>query len=278
MIITNKFVMLNFPKTGSTFVRQALEELYQTKLKKSSISKYADRLNLLSRVQFQELRVPNHKIMGLRSGIKDHHGTYQQVPLKYRQREIVTVTRNPFDRYVSQYEFRWWATHPILDVDELKKRFPQFPDLTFEQYLEYTDMEIPLRTGNNDLGCEIGNQTVQFVQMYFKKGKEVLKEIDDAYIEGKKYLFDMPKIVFLRMEHLNEDLYSYLLSRGYKKNDIEFILYKGKVQPREGTRRKENSRWNDYFSEKLLIRTQAKEKLLFDILYHHGIDYRCGRA
>ena len=134
MIITERFVLLNFPKTGSTFIRNALKELYDNK-------SFSERL--LNKIGFKkyflkELILPNMRTKKARElGRKCQHGAYSQIPKTYQGLPILAGVRNPLDRMVSSFEFRFWADNLIAEEEEIKNRIPSFPQLTFEEFWEY---------------------------------------------------------------------------------------------------------------------------------------------
>jgi Sulfotransferase domain len=272
MIITPKFVVLNFPKTGSTFVRTVLKEIEQ----KQSRSLF-ERLAYATRLKqqpFQELKCPNLKETRVPSQrhIFDQHGTYEQVPLKYRDLPVVSVARNPFDGYVSRFEFRYWARYPVADPVRIRNMFPKFPDLSFAEFLDLGDYE----TANHRIPdikpkTELGSQTVLFIQMFFRNPRRTLTRIDEEFIDSGAYKQEIPKLHLLRTESLNQDLYDYLITMGYPSRDIEFIINRKKIQPPEGTRRTADRKWQDYYSPELMQRVYRKEKLLLKIFADFGV-------
>ncbi|MEO5344741.1 MAG: hypothetical protein H7842_15775, partial [Gammaproteobacteria bacterium SHHR-1] len=103
MIITDEFVMLNMPKTGSSFARHAIREIYS---------------NCNPKRPCQELLVHQidrqfaHKSPG-------QHGTRRQIPAAHRHKPIVTIRRQPEQRYLSGYLFRHWARELPANLDEI---------------------------------------------------------------------------------------------------------------------------------------------------------------
>jgi hypothetical protein len=130
MIITEIFVMLNLPKTGSTFARTVIKELY----KPSILKKILVKLRLVPR-DLIELKLPNIKMP---NRIFDQHGTYSQIPKKYLNRPVFSVVRNPYTRFLSAYQFKSWANPNQLTVDRsiLERDFPTFPDLDMDTYVD----------------------------------------------------------------------------------------------------------------------------------------------
>jgi hypothetical protein len=206
MLITEQFVVLNMPKTGSTFVRTVISEIYRQRVK-------SGRSALL-----EELILPNINVAGRPH---DQHGTFRQIPENSRQKTIVSVARNPYDKFVSTFQFRWWAQYPPIGRDELTCHFPHFPDISLDDYVFLNELSGRRKLPNNNK-WNIGNQTVQFIRMYFKNPLEVLEQISPNYFEGEHYFNDMAKVVFLRHEKLNEDLASFLEKAGFSENEAAF--------------------------------------------------------
>ena len=168
MIITDDFVVLNLPKTGSTFVRTVLRKVHQARLEQRSLGvRVVQGLGIRRRPFFEELMVPNIMVRNA-NGREHQHGTWVQIPEAHRHKPVVSVMRNPYERLISSYEFRWWVKVPPMPEDELRVHLPTFPELTLEEFLQLRNLEMrysripPIR-----LGIHVGLQTVQFIQMFF---------------------------------------------------------------------------------------------------------------
>ena len=108
MIITDSFVFLNYPKTGSTFVREALSELYKKKQKKrwpwSRNKRY-----------FEMYEAPDVREMSQqRYGNPNPHGTYWQIPERAQHLPVYSVFRDPFRRVPSLYHYADWKKQEAL--------------------------------------------------------------------------------------------------------------------------------------------------------------------
>jgi hypothetical protein len=80
--------MLNFPKTGSSFAREAIRQLYSKQ--ESYVRKTLSSLGLW-KPGITELMMP--KIDEANTyGIEDQHGTLRQIPLKHRNKQIMSIT------------------------------------------------------------------------------------------------------------------------------------------------------------------------------------------
>ena len=273
MIVTRRFIVLNMPKTGSTFVRLVLARLHHVPmlvLTQPSVR----RLNNWLNPGFKEFHYPNIREHGPTYGVPDQHGTWAQAPLRFQSLPVVMVVRNPLDRYVSEFYFRWWASHKIVDRTILTKELPSFPALSFEDFLRYKDFEIPVRCNGCEPAVGIGSQTVEFVQMLFKEPLAVLHNLDDQYVRSGFYKHQLPKkLTLLRMENLNAELYAYLRSMGYPDNRIDRVLDEPVIQPKEGTTREAGLDWRTLYSPELIDLVTHKERLLFQMLQDYGISY-----
>jgi len=257
MIITESFVMLNYPKTGSSFARKVIKELYQ---------RYPRRF--FKRRFIKELMLPNIREAG--NAPPDQHGTYSQIPREYRDREIVTVVRNPFDRFLSGYEFRHWAHYPPLPMDVIRMHFPQFPKLTIEQYIAMNQMVIGLNAFlDREPRARIGEQTVQFIHLFFKNPRRVLAEISDEYMDSDRVFDDMAEITFLRQERLNEELAAFLRRKGFTRRESAFIESHEPVNVTVGKNPDRERLW----TQRALDYVREYERTIFRILEARGISY-----
>lgn len=261
MIITDKFVMLNLPKTGSSFARHAIKKLYE----KYDAFPY-NVLKKIKGIEIPELFELMFPILDTQNniGFKTQHGTYQQIPHEFRNKKIITITRNPFDRYVSAYLFRWWVDHPYASVARIKDKWPHYPDLSFEEYYQMIHV-----FGRADRlkqivpRMDLGISTIQFIQFYFYDPRSVLALMDEEYILKKKYLNDMPEICFLHQENLNAELTNFLLSMGFSNKQVQFIKDEKKINVT--SRSQEQKNYSKFYNQNLIKKIQERDKLLFDI-------------
>ena len=220
MIITSDFVLLNFPKTGSSFVRNVIKRAY--KGSDSKWLKYTQKLGLFQ-PWYEELYLP--KIDEARNlGIRDQHGTWRQIPNRHRGKPVVSVSRNPFERYLSAYHYGWWKKYPPADASELGRRFPGFPDISFPQYYEMIQT-YACRDRLKGLSPKIplGLHSIQFIQFYFRDPEAVLEKIDRQYIDDRAFEGDMADIHFLQQETLADDLKQFLISLGRDEHSLSWL-------------------------------------------------------
>jgi hypothetical protein len=230
MIITDDFILLNYPKTGSTFARTVIKEIYQKRLARRHWGrKISDRVGLTSKPFIQELILPNIKVKHA-DREPDQHGCYSQIPHIYRNRQVISIVRNPYSRFLSGYEFRWWVQFPPVPQNLLAERFPSFPDLDIDDYVRLQEYGAVYRVSNGrNIKGTIGNQTIQFIQMFFKNPDDVLDNISDEYIDSDQIFEDVADIKFLRQENLNEELADFLQQTGYSQEEVEYARLRNKV-------------------------------------------------
>jgi hypothetical protein len=248
MIITDKFVFIHYPKTGGSFVEEVLKKLHKRK-------HWFRRPPLC-----QQLMMPNlKKIRG--ANICNPHGTYEQIPEEHKGKPIVSCMRNPFDRYVSTYEYRNWRQQQSEELEQILRQFPSFPELTFEEYLSFINIfDIKSRVYHELLRVDIGTTAYTFFQFFFKNTEKVFQRLDEAYLNSDEYKKDMPEITFLRNESLNLDLYNILLKFGYPEEDVSFIIHEKMVNV---TSRRNARRWHEYYRKESYEYVKWKERFIF---------------
>jgi hypothetical protein len=249
MIITDRFVMLNYPKTGSSFTREILKQIHHTY--DSAPSKVLKKLGLMNKPPMTELMVSKGR------GITNsQHGNYSQIPEEHRQKKLVSVVRNPLQRYISEYLYGWWKKNPDAFRAEIDQGFQHFPDLSFQEYYELIS-----RSARSESGLDIGYETTRFIKFYFRNPKEVLGKLDAAYIESRRYRDDMPDVAFLRQENLNNELFEFLLGIGYPEKDIAFIKSAQRINVTH--RERDQLAVRDFFTEQMKEDVRKRDQLLF---------------
>lgn len=116
MIFTDRFVYVHQPKTGGTFVTAVLFRLHELRWTRWTHLRSAFRVNLVHRNKYGTLVYNNHK-----------HGGRGAIPPEQRHKPVLATVRNPYDLYVSQYEFGWWKRR------EYRRFFA--PDTSFADYV-----------------------------------------------------------------------------------------------------------------------------------------------
>lgn len=260
MILHDKFVYIHLPKTGGTFVTNMLGQLHNSNGQGSHLTRFTTKFFGTT---------GNDIIDTDRYGTK--HGTCRQIPVLFRNKPIFTTIRNPYERYVSDYEFGWWKKYPekyFFDYQKVYSLYPDFPEISFYDFVEvmnnYTFSEQFEFSGIN-LPFYFGMQTYLFIKYFFKYPHlQILSQMNRDYFEQQKYQQDMFPVTFIKTHNLNQGLYDFLLYLGYESHKIDFILYSEKVFPKEGGRN-ETQAWQKYYTPKLKQFVKSKEKLLFKL-------------
>lgn len=261
MLVTDQFVVLNFPKTGSSFVRATIKRIHDFNAWPKPMLR---KLHIPHRSSLQEFILPviineNHPYQ------LSPHGTYQQIPEKHKNKIIVSITRNPFDRYVSQYLFGWWKeeylhAYPLY----IYKKYPRFPDISFQDYYNMVHcVGRKSRLKDASPGIDLGMHTIQFIQFFFKDPYKTLCEIDAEYTQQKRYQADIPEIFFLHQEHLNQELHDFLIACDYPQEKINFILNAKKVNISRRSKHQQNLA--DFYTPDLIEQIRYRDKLLFKL-------------
>lgn len=248
MIITSRFVYIHQPKTGGTFVSEMLRRLHDQRCRANPLRRWFPRL-------CGELFMDVKK-----------HGTCGDIPAAHRDKPVLATIRNPYDRYVSQFEFAWWKHHEEnlqCNVADLRRRCPSYPELTFNEFVEVATMMYqrlpasPLSPVDRP-----GFQSEQLVRYFFRDPERVFVRVDEAYIRERRFAEDMYPVRFLHTDKLNEELYRALVDLGYKPGAVGFIRTSDKIHPPEGGR-SDDQRWERYYTPELKARVRHMERLVF---------------
>ena len=271
MIVTDSFVMLNNPKTGSSFARTVLKEIDAKRGQEPRWKRliYSRRLR---RPLFEELYLPDLNYDGTLLKDSSQHGAYCQIPHQYRDREVVSFVRNPFMLFISHYEFRWWADHPPFSKELLAEKFPNFPDLSIDQFVDFCDFRVahePMGERLTELG--VGDLSRFFIKMFYRDPAAILRTLGRETIDSGRLLELMPPITFLRQENLTDEFTHFLVRHGYADRELRYVLDRERVNVTED--RFEGGR-DALFTPRVVSHIQNKESLLLRLLEGVGITYK----
>ena len=257
MIITEDFVLLNFPRTGSTFVRNALKRLYG-----------GEEGGVTARLR--ELILPiDRTFSALEQNRRSQHGTYAQIPAEHRHLPVVSVMRNPFDLYVSHYELGFWRKHPPAGRQTPGGRDPGGPDLSFGQYVEL--MHGPgledVLVGKNPR-ADVGHLTVHFLKFFSREPARAVDALTDEYIDGRHFREDLAGVRFLHQEDLASELRRFLARVGHSPQETAFIEA---LPPENAARRRQGRPWPAYYSDELRTLVRRRERMLFTLFPEYDV-------
>jgi hypothetical protein len=256
MIITNSFVWVNYPKTGSTFVREVLREIYSKIESESNPNNKKTLFNFKYLIKKLERKFNNYSLRGLvelhlgnkkqwmleilypelrssaggRYGRPTPHGTISQIPKKFVDLPIVSAIRNPVSRYISTYNYSDWKKCDQLPDSRqaILSKFPDFPNLDFQTFLIYFDYYYKI--GKCFIGSkayDVGPLSYDFLNFF---AGNALNDNKNFYFKEWSEINNIAnKIKFLKFSSLNIDIYNFLIEKGFNKNDVSFVLNKNPV-------------------------------------------------
>lgn len=219
MIITESFVWINYPKTGSTFVRECLRKLYQTP--------WIDLPKVLRmRGRFlEELKVPETRPgVGGREGKPTPHGRVSQIPTEHKNKPILSSIRGPVERLKSLYAYGDWrkldqlprVTSVILD------KYPSFPNFDFTEFLAYrADLYQGSLITVGQASYNIGPQSADFLRFFSTLSPGLGENFN--FRSWQDLRAQLGQTTFLHIDCLNQDLFNALISFGFKECDAGFV-------------------------------------------------------
>ena len=277
MLITDKFVYIHMPKTGGTFVTSVLQRLHQPEQRSETRHRIARRISLLRRRQTKTLPANSASRYGSLVNLEPKHGTCHNIPDTHRNKMILSNMRNPYDWYVSQYEFSWWKRtfmyhpeqHPTpvgfaieQALPAFRRENPHFPEIAFHEFVDLCYRASGFF--NRESGTDIGLFTHGFVRFFFKEPEFVIRHIGTDYLTSGELQKDMFTVHFLKTNHLNQELFDFLLSIGYDASDLVFLSGLGRVLPM-GRGRRDEQNWESYYTPDLKALIREKDCALFDM-------------
>lgn len=269
MVITDRFVYIHMPKTGGTFVTELLLRLHGSPVGESGGDGGAGSAGRLARKLFVR---PNH--YGPIENLEPKHGTCHDIPPRHGNKPVVSTVRNPYDWYVSQYEFAWWKQtfryHPEpyptpagAAIEEVLPRFVEthsrFPDISFAEFIELCHQAARRLDAQN--GPALGLLTHSFIRYHYRHPERVLENPRAHPGPRGPELFD---VQFLRTDRLNQELHDYLLAAGYREADLRFIRDHDRILPM-GRGRPADQTWQDYYTPELRRAVREADRFLFEM-------------
>jgi len=260
MIITDRFVFLAFPRTGTTFVRDVLKQLY-LRTEPGLLARMGLR-RTPTPARLRELILPMvDTVMAERAGRESQHGSYRQIPAEARHLPILSVARNPFDQVVSAYEHRFWRENPIWDVETLKAEFPGYPELTFEQFVDMMqDYGVRNLLKGKRPQARVGFLTLRFLRFYGLDPDRLIESLTDDFIDRELFRPELAPVRFVHTENLVPELRGFLAEVGFPAETTEFMASLPRVNVAEARRGKPCS---DYYTPGLRERVRHAERTLF---------------
>lgn len=279
MIITPHFVYIHYPKTGGSFVTAMVTGLYppmgvlpevvERMTKRTVRGTWPQRSATAAKVY---LRTLGHLDL-------NKHGGCAQIPECFTDRPLVTTVRNPYDRYVSMYEFPLWRTEsePYLQRSRLAELLPHFPDVTFHEFVTEVSEHRGPWCAPSPVADRLGFETRDLIFHFCRRPGQTVERVMNASPADMTEIVraDLCDLTFLRTEHLNDDLADYLHGFGHSDDVLDPIRASQKVWPREGGRDAQAT-WRPYYSEELLARVRRKERVLLELFPEYDVEGATG--
>lgn len=275
MIITDSFVLLAFPKTGTSYTTKALRTIHARRRLWGRIYPSRFQKRDFVRPGYQEHRVtmPATEHNKQRSS---RHGTWRDIPEQHRHKTIASVVRNPFTRYTSYYLYQTRMRKnllPVADIELLRKHYPTYPELSFSEYYDMMQRFQPQKLLQGvQPSIELGAQTVEFIHFYFKDPAEVFAKIDNSYIESGDFREDMADVEFLHQEDLTREFTHFLGRMGYSNAESE--IAQNLKRQNVSDRSKSEQSAVQFYTDELKQRVLEQDALLFK-LFPEYLDSGC---
>mgnify|MGYP001563147839 CR=1 FL=1 len=267
MIITDNFVLLAFPKTGTSYTTAALRSIHARRSLKGRLVPRRWQKRDFPRPGYSEHRIIQPPAPPYNKERSSRHGAYSDIPLEHRDKTIASIARNPFTRYTSSYLYLTRMRknlRPVADIEILQGHYPGYPDMEFPDFYDMLHrFDIPNHLHGIQPVIELGAQTVKFINFYFRDPKSVLAKIDKAYIEEKGYLEDMADIFFMHQESLRDEFVQFLRKMGYSEQ--ECLLAQDLRQQNVARRDKKESDLSHFYNEQLRETVLQRDALIFSL-------------
>jgi CubicO group peptidase (beta-lactamase class C family) len=262
LIITEKFVLLNFPKRESHLARKAVLELYGGLRGRGAGAGWDDAF-----IQEVRPRIQRRRRQQSRSPAAIPF-SYHELPEAHAGKPAVMVMRDPFKQLIASFKRGLWARHPPLPAERIKAAFPQFPEMSFTDFWNFQHtLYLQHLLGGAQPTANIGPQSLEMLMHLAAKPGEIVASISDDYIDSGRYLDDIPPITFLRQEHLTRELHDYLLDLGYPAERLAFILEMESESVPLG--QEQLGDIDTYFTPALKRQFRYRERALFELFYNY---------
>ena len=207
-------VLLNYPRTGSTWARGVLRRLHGVEHNALARPLAGTRVGWRG---FHELMLPiDRTATARRAQRRSQHGCWRQIPGWAADRQVVSVGRHPLAYLHSAFGHGFWRTHPAAPVDAIRARLPAFPDVDLAGYLDYLEQfALPDVLQGAAPRAAVGPLTAHFLRFFHPRPQHALEGLTDAQLDGDDLVKELPAVRFLRTERLRDDLAALLTDQGY---------------------------------------------------------------
>lgn len=267
MIITRDFVFIHMPKTGGTFVHGIFKKVVNSYKKDYPIKWYLNRIGYKMNIAipiYQKLTTvayyehPNNEVIGQHAGVSF-------IPKEYKKLPIISVKRDPIKKYISTYYFRWWERFPSLPLSQLKEIFPNYPEISIEEYFDLAYNHVMKSFFRNDYREDIGVLSWQFIRMYSIDPLFVYKNITRAnYPEFIKIYFT--NVEFFEMNQLSSEFETYIKTTSFSEYSDSFKTNERIYPPGSNIKKR-----SEKISDDLTTKIKSKEWLLYNFFPEYNL-------
>lgn len=265
MIITQDFVFIHIPKNGGSFVEKILRAMYgrRSMNAEGSLSRRADKLI----TRFRDKKPYCYFGAGFQSAYKGYaeilyHGYASEIPKSCAGKPVLAVIRDPLDRAISQYEYKWWEWsgqhHP--NEKAIQSVYPSWPNVaSFAEYIDIQEKYFTCYQSAIPYSNRVGYQTETLIRFLCRNPRKLLSMGRDK-LTINHVLEDMPTTHFLCQGRLNTDLHSFLLSNSIRPDLASIAIHEKPVLP-NGRGRKEHSNFSTYYDEGLMSSSRERNSI-----------------
>jgi hypothetical protein len=255
MLIASDFLLVHLSKTGGTFVEQTLRELFCP----SALGRKVHRLKTKYGVS-----TPFYRYRYDERG--DQHALCNDIPRTEQGKTILSCIRNPFDLYVSEYTFNWWEKYSHLwfhDLAIIERAYPDWRNLSFPEFISVSNMHaswVRRTLVKYPKADRLGWYSHKFVYYYCRDHDYVFEAADDFDTLLGRVKETMYRVHFIHTDRLNQELYEFLLAKGYPREQIEFIPKKAKINAS-----RTNHDYRAWYSDRLRRDVEQRDALIFSL-------------
>ena len=255
MHISGNSIFINYPKTGSSFIRQSLDTL-NANIEKDRVLKITNP-GKQKTLKFEQVLVPQIRNTRVRYLEPDPHGVCDQIPIEHQNKAVFSVYRGVFDRLVSVYTYADYKRVNYFP-DEVVKKYGDLAKLSFDDFIDLYYTHPPGTEGiSQAVKDQIGPLTIQFIKFFFVNGIEMLKtgDILNVLDDSAKHMHSVKWIDF---RDLSNGLYMSLKNQGYPNRLIKFI----RNSPKVNVSRDSGLDLSNMYSSNQVKEIESKERLL----------------
>ena len=215
------------------------------------------------------------------------HGGVKSIPSTHYHKLVLAMKRDPLVWHMSCYRYRhgpklqdtrgvfWWRKHYRQTMrngnGEESACSEEVQAPAFATFVKFFNEELPrlhfLKLTGRHLSPAIGFMTYIYIWHFFRDPWKILSKTDaelTEYFQSQQYRKDMPRVHFLRTEQLNSDLHDFLLSRGFGRDALRFILAQGKANVSVATNPEA------YFTPALADYVKEKNRIYYRYFWRDG--------